>query len=133
MSLNTNKGTLFPTKSGTGRKHGLLLTLIAITTLFTFLVVGCTATGQVSPIQQSNTQTTSNLPSATALYDENTVVSLYQKAISSVVEIKTVVETASNNNGPIYLGYQPPPDSKGDRGPGFSSTTRGISLPTTTW
>jgi S1-C subfamily serine protease len=122
MSLNSNKSTSFPTKSGIGLKHGLLLTLVTIIAFFTFFLAGCTA-----GVPQTNTSATTNVPAATALYDESTVVSLYQRAIPSVVEIKTVVETASSNV-PNIFGLQIPPRQQRGQGSGFFIDNQGHIL-----
>ena len=122
MSLNTNNNSLLPAKSGLLRKHGFILTMVAIATIFTLFLAGCTTNTQMPAVT-----TTSNLPSSTALYDEGTVVSLYQKSIPSVVEIKTVVENASTNT-PNIFGLPAPPRQQRGQGSGFFIDNEGHIL-----
>jgi S1-C subfamily serine protease len=102
MRLTNN--TLYTSMLTKAPKHGVIVALITIVALFTLVLAGCSASGQTNAtsIPQANSvPVTAAAPSGAPLYDENAVVSLYERAIPAVVEIKTVIQNSSRSLAPF--------------------------------
>jgi S1-C subfamily serine protease len=92
--------------------------IIAVALLLLLMVVpGCSPAAQVNQISPS--ETTSNNPASiatpTVLYDESTLVSLYQSAIQSVVKVEAIAKKGSQTIGPFQFG----PFQREGQGSGF--------------
>jgi S1-C subfamily serine protease len=125
MSLNINNDRSVSTGSKTGRKDGLIITMVTVAALLVLLLAGCTASNAATLPQTGNLPATSG-PSA-ALYDENAVVSLYQRSIPSVVQIETVVDAKANTPNIFGLPTPTPRQQRG-QGSGFFIDNEGHIL-----
>jgi len=104
---NVKRGRLIRQRCNSVIAAGLLLALVVI--------AGCAPAADIS--QTATSENTSN-PSAitpTTLYDEGMLVSLYERAIPSVVKVEAVTEKETETIGPFKFG---PFQQKG-QGSGF--------------
>jgi serine protease Do len=95
-----------------------IISLLIVAVLILVLAVGCTVQGQqtVTPAPQSSAgQNQGNAIVAASLFDENTVVSLYERSIPAIVKIETLVGGGTTNLGPFQFNA---PVQKG-QGSGF--------------
>jgi S1-C subfamily serine protease len=122
MSLNIINDTSVSTRSKAGHRNGLIITLVTVTALFVLLLAGCAA-GNAATLPQTGTILSSSAP----LYDENTVVSLYQRSIPSVVQIETVVDAKSTTPNIFGLPTPTPRQQRG-QGSGFFIDNEGHIL-----
>ncbi|MFC1977533.1 S1C family serine protease, partial [Chloroflexota bacterium] len=106
-SSNVKRGRLIRLQCTSVIVAGLLIVLTVMT--------GCTPTAEIS--QAAKPENISNPPvvTLTAPYDENMLVSLYERAIPSVVKIEAVIEKETGTIGPFDFG---PFQQKG-QGSGF--------------
>jgi S1-C subfamily serine protease len=113
-----------------GSKKGSLITIISLLTVLVVVLVfsvGCvtqsgTFTGQAS--QDTAGSSTGNTVIASSLFDEDTVVSLYERAIPAIVKIETVVGGGTEGFGPFQFNV---PVQKG-QGSGFFIDDEGYIL-----
>jgi 2-alkenal reductase len=97
---------------------GKLVCMIVALMLFSAAIVGCTGGSGVAAgpsSQAGDTQDTTGATVVAPLYNENTVVSLYERSIPAVVEIKTIVPMSTASFGPFRYDV---PDKSG-QGSGF--------------
>jgi S1-C subfamily serine protease len=116
VKLRTKKGSLIK-----------IISLLAVLVVVLTFSVGCatqsgTFTGQTA--QDTAGNSTGNMVIASSLFDEDTVVSLYEKAIPAVVKIETVVNGGTENFGPFQFDV---PTQKG-QGSGFFIDNEGHIL-----
>jgi S1-C subfamily serine protease len=112
-----------------GSKKGSLIKIISLLTVLVLVLtfsVGCvtgsgTFTGQTS---QNTTGNNAGNTVASSLFDEDTVVSLYERAIPAVVKIETVVGGGTEGLGPFQFNV---PVQKG-QGSGFFIDDEGYIL-----
>ncbi|MFH1639930.1 MAG: trypsin-like peptidase domain-containing protein [Chloroflexota bacterium] len=96
------------------RKYVINVVVVMLLMAMTALT-GCRAAEGVStPTPGVNVINTAT-PVVVSLYDENTIVSLYERAIPAVVEIETVTESRTDRYGPFEFDI---PEQKG-QGSGF--------------
>jgi S1-C subfamily serine protease len=112
--------SLKPALSG---KIGYLLVALM---LFTAVLAGCA--GGAAAVDQS-TQTgeqrsTTDTAIVAPLYDEGTVVSLYERNIPAVVQIETVIQASTSNFGPFNFNVP----NRGGQGSGFFIDNEGHIL-----
>ncbi|MBN1375632.1 MAG: trypsin-like peptidase domain-containing protein [Dehalococcoidia bacterium] len=90
--------------TGSRMRRGLLLSLILIFSA-ALLLAGCASTSNVSTSGSLGyTAATSSSTQSTPLFDEDTVISLYDKCIPAVVQIERVIEAPlSQLPGPFSL------------------------------
>ncbi len=92
-----------PKKLPQSKSFLLLLILILAMIMATF--AGCSSVTQTSEAQSPNGSSDTNGVTTSALYDENTVVSLYEQAIPSLVKIEVIEEQTGTispfNTGPF--------------------------------
>jgi S1-C subfamily serine protease len=105
---------------------GKIIYLFMALILFGAILTGCagnaTATDQSTQI--SGSQSVVETPVIAPLYDENTVVSLYERSIPAVVQIETVIHTGASRVGPFGFNV---PDQSG-QGSGFLIDNEGYIL-----
>jgi S1-C subfamily serine protease len=110
--------TLYSTISNKLAPSRKILSLIAVIMLLATVLTGCTASDEskiTSPSQGGSNPSTFGTAVISPLYDENTVVSLYDRNIPAVVEIETVLETTPGTFGPFQFNI---PNQRG-QGSGF--------------
>jgi S1-C subfamily serine protease len=79
-------------------------------------MTGCSQAAPMSQISPSETiSNPASMATPTVLYDESTLVSLYQSAIQSVIKIEAVVKKESQTIGPFQFG----PFQREGQGSGF--------------
>ncbi|MFC1592920.1 hypothetical protein ACFL4C_02790 [Candidatus Omnitrophota bacterium] len=67
-------------------------------------LTGCLSAPEVTQPESSGGSVNTNSEPSPVLYDEDTVVSIYERAIPSVVKIEVVLEGESETIGPFDLG-----------------------------
>jgi serine protease Do len=91
------------------RNRAMLATLAALLLVMSTLT-GCTAAKSeveaVIPPSSSSAANTSGAPAVSSLFDENTVVALYERTIPAVVEIQSVFENVARFPNPF--GFEMP-------------------------
>jgi S1-C subfamily serine protease len=109
---------LYSTVSNKLAPSSKILSLIVVIMLLTAVLVGCSASGEIKitpPPQAGSNSNTFGSTVVSPLYDENTVVSLYERCIPAVVQIETVREVGPGTLGPFQFNV---PDQRG-QGSGF--------------
>jgi S1-C subfamily serine protease len=117
VKLRSKKGSLIK-----------IISLLAVLVVVMAFAIGCTtqsdtSTGQTTPGTTTGS-ITGNTVVAASLFDENTVVSLYEHAIPAVVKIETTVTGGTQNFGPFQFNV---PAQKG-QGSGFFIDNEGYIL-----
>ncbi len=97
------------------RHRRSLLMLSATLVLAILILTGCSPAVQVSQIPSASVTDTGKTLESSSLYDEETVVSLYEQTIGAVVEVKTVVGSEGGAFDPFGFGV---PQQRG-QGSGF--------------
>jgi len=101
----------------------ILLSAIVTFTIIMAAFTGCSSVSQSSEAQSLNDLSNTNDLASSSLYDENTIVSLYEQAIPSLVKIE-VIEEQAGTIGPFNIG---PFQQKG-QGSGFIIDEQGHIL-----
>ncbi|MFC1972366.1 S1C family serine protease [Chloroflexota bacterium] len=95
-------------------KSTLLVTIVMLAVTMVTLT-GCLSAPEVTQPESSGGSVNTNSEPSPVLYDEDTVVSIYERAIPSVVKIEVVLEGESETIGPFDLG----PFQRRGQGSGF--------------
>jgi S1-C subfamily serine protease len=107
--------------------RGKLVCLIVALMLVSAAIVGCAGGSEVAAdpsFQTGNKQDTTGATIVAPLYDESTVVSLYERSIPAMVEIRTIVPMSTTSFGPFNFDV---PDKSG-QGSGFFIDNEGHIL-----
>lgn len=115
--MKLNMKTLYSTISNRLARSSKISALLVAIMLLTVVVAGCAIGSEIQsipPAPAGSNPPVSGTTVVSPLYDENTVVSLYERSIPAVVEIVTVLEAGSRAVGPS----QDVPSERG-QGSGF--------------
>ena len=95
-------------------KHSLAI-IGSIVVLTIPVLTGCLPSASISQVPSAGVTNTSETVEVSVLYDEEAVVSLYERAIPAVVEVRTVIEDKAETLDPSGFGV---PQKRG-QGSGF--------------
>lgn len=112
LTIERLKTALSRGRSRHKRSLVMLSTMLVLTIL---LLTGCSPAVQISQVPSASVTTAGKTLESSALYDEKTIVSLYEQAIGAVVEVKTVVDNEAGTFDPFGFGV---PQQSG-QGSGF--------------
>jgi len=101
----------------------IFLTVIITIAIIIVTLTGCSSTSQLNEAQSLNDLSNTNDVASASLYDENTMVSLYEQAIPSLVKIE-VIEEQTGTAGPFNIG----PFQQRGQGSGFIINNEGHIL-----
>jgi len=101
----------------------ILLSVILIIVIIMATFTGCSSVSQSSETPSLNDLSNTNDVASSSLYDENTIVSLYEQAIPSLVKIE-VIEEQTGAIGPFNIG----PFQQRGQGSGFIIDEQGHIL-----
>ncbi len=124
--MKLNMKTIFSIISTKLAWFSKILSLIVVVMLLTVVLAGCATSGEakVIPPSQGGSNTNTFGTAVSPLYDENTVVSLYEQTIPAVVEIETIREIDPNISGSFQFNV---PNQRG-QGSGFFIDAEGHIL-----
>jgi len=101
----------------------ILLSVVLIFVIIMATFTGCSSVSQPSQAQSPNDLSNTNDVASSSLYDENTIVTLYEQAIPSLVKIE-VIEEQTGTIGPFNIG----PFQQRGQGSGFIIDEQGHIL-----
>jgi len=126
MRLNTTLIGLANTGRVIRQKYSSVTSIIVMALLLSIVVMsGCAPTAEISQAYSSeNISNPDGVATPVVLYDENMLVSLYERAIPSVVKVEADIEKETETIGPFKFG---PFQQKG-QGSGFIIDEQGHIL-----
>ncbi len=115
--MKLNMKTVYSTISDKLGRYSKISVLLVAVMLMAMVLAGCASVSQIQSIPQApaaSSPSVSGTTVVTPLFDENAVVSLYERSIPAVVEVVTTLEAGSSPTDP----FQGTPRERG-QGSGF--------------